>query len=280
MKVGDELCLGSLPLDTMVHPDYRGQGMFTTLAKEAYKLAAERGIHFIYGFPNENSRHGFITKLDWRELHNGIPLWVRPLNFEDIFKKRFAANKFIASLAGKAGKLVIGLFYWSPRHMPSCCVSEVSSLDGRFDLLWQEASKDYNILAVRDKAYLAWRYIEKPGENYTVLAAERGEKLLGFIVVKCAEELGLRIGFIMDMLSIPEEAPVARDLLSAAVDYFELKQMDIAGCLMLPSLAYSRNLRERGFIKAPKRLLPQDMYLGVCDFTSRYPMTFLADPGN
>jgi GNAT superfamily N-acetyltransferase len=45
--------------DTMTDPRYRNKGLFTTLAKRTFKKAKEEGIDFVFGFPNDNSLHGF-----------------------------------------------------------------------------------------------------------------------------------------------------------------------------------------------------------------------------
>lgn len=52
--------------DTMTAPEHRKKGLFTILAKEAYKLAEESGIHFVFGFPNDNSYPGFVKNLNWK----------------------------------------------------------------------------------------------------------------------------------------------------------------------------------------------------------------------
>lgn len=281
MKIGDSVAKGSLSFDTMVHPNYRGQGMFITLAEEAYELATRRGIHFIYGFPNANSHHGFVKKLGWADFDNkGIPLWIKPLNLENILKKRFVNNKLLAGLGGKAGNIVVRVLYRSTGNTPAGSITEISSFDRRFDSFWSEVSRDLGIMVVRDKGYLAWRYMEKPGSDYSVLIAEDGKDLLGYVVLKCMEDFGLQIGFIVDILTIPQEAKVPLSLISAAVSYFESRKMDIVSCLSLPNARYSRSLKRAGFIRAPSRLLPQDMYLGVRRFSSRYPVTFLTDPKN
>lgn len=51
--------------DTMTDPDYRGEGLFTKLARMTYLEAQKQGIQLIFGFPNENSYPGFI-KLGWQ----------------------------------------------------------------------------------------------------------------------------------------------------------------------------------------------------------------------
>ena len=280
MKIGDNVWIGSLSVDSMVHPDCSGQGIFTALGKKAYELASQRGIHFVYGFPNANIHHLRITRLGWTDLYDGIPLWVKPLNLENILRKRFVSNELLVSLGGKIGKIAMRVRYKAQRSTPMCSVKETSSFDPRFDSLWNQVSGDHEIVVVRDKAYLTWRYHEKPSHDYVILTAEEEHDLLGYVVLRCMEDFSLQMGFIVDILTTPKETRACTDLITAAVDYFELRKMDIVSCLMLPSAAYSRSLTEMGFMMAPKRLLPQRMYLGVCTFTSEYPAAFLAEPRN
>ncbi len=56
--------------DTMTHKLHGGKGLFTTLAKMTYDLAKEKGIDFIFGFPNYNSYPGFVKKLSWTCPYN------------------------------------------------------------------------------------------------------------------------------------------------------------------------------------------------------------------
>jgi hypothetical protein len=51
--------------DTMTSPAHQKKGLFTKLALETYNLAEQIGVQMIFGFPNENSVHGFRTKLNW-----------------------------------------------------------------------------------------------------------------------------------------------------------------------------------------------------------------------
>jgi hypothetical protein len=51
--------------DTMTSPAHQKKGLFTKLALETYNLSKQIGVQMIFGFPNENSVHGFRTKLNW-----------------------------------------------------------------------------------------------------------------------------------------------------------------------------------------------------------------------
>lgn len=280
MKVGNEECLGSLSLDTMVHPDFRGVGMFTKLAEGAYAAAVGRGIRFVYGFPNANSHHGFVAKLGWRDLQDGIPLWARPLNIPSIIRKRFGGSERMAALAGWPVRMAMGIFYRPRKATGRCAVREIRRFDERFDALWKEASGRYNIALIRDREYLERRYSDRPGAPYIVLAAEEGEKLLGCAVLHCMPRFGLQIGFVMELMVTPGRAEVARDLIGEAFARFRAEGADIAGALMPPGHAEARFLRQMGFIRVPKRMLPQDMFWGVRDLSFGGESPLVTDPAN
>lgn len=55
-------------MTTMVHPDGRGKGLFTELAKRVYSMLEADGASMVYGFPNANSAPGFIRNLGWTLL--------------------------------------------------------------------------------------------------------------------------------------------------------------------------------------------------------------------
>lgn len=55
--------------DTMTHKNHTGKGLFIELAKRTYKLAREKGVELVFGFPNQNSFPGFVNKLNWK--HDG-----------------------------------------------------------------------------------------------------------------------------------------------------------------------------------------------------------------
>jgi GNAT superfamily N-acetyltransferase len=58
--------LAAQSADTMTAPEHRKKGLFTLLAKKTYEKAAETGIRFVFGFPNDNSLPGFQRNLHWK----------------------------------------------------------------------------------------------------------------------------------------------------------------------------------------------------------------------
>jgi GNAT superfamily N-acetyltransferase len=56
----------ALSLNTAVHPEHQGRGLFTTLASETYSRAKLKGVDHIIGVANANSTPGFIKRLDFQ----------------------------------------------------------------------------------------------------------------------------------------------------------------------------------------------------------------------
>lgn len=66
---------GLLSLNTATHPDHRGKGLFTQLARRTYEKAKEKGYRFVVGVANANSTPGFIKKLDF-QLVGPLDVWI------------------------------------------------------------------------------------------------------------------------------------------------------------------------------------------------------------
>ena len=66
MILGDSVVEGLHSMATVTHPNYRGKGLFKTLAKLTYDYAKENGYKFVVGVANANSFPGFIKYLGFK----------------------------------------------------------------------------------------------------------------------------------------------------------------------------------------------------------------------
>lgn len=166
-----------LDVTTMTHPDYRGRGLFRTLARAAFERSAESGVAMVWGFPNRNSHRGYIQDLSWRDIWE-IPTlrWHIPEPFDV--------------------------------PTPSCALAEVHSFDERFDALWEEVKLSHYVMVRRDSNYLTWRYLANPTEQYRVLICQDTSGLLGYAVFKrYSSELQ-----VVDLLT-KDDAEIGRSLI-------------------------------------------------------------------
>lgn len=177
LSVNGEKVSSGLDVTTITHPDYRGRGLFRTLAKSAFERSTGSGLAIVWGFPNRNSHRGYIQDLGWMDI------WEVP------------------TLRWRTPTLThLGI--------SSSSIVEVSSFDERFDHLWREVRRDSCIMVERDSQYLRWRYTAKPNAQYRILVCQEGHNLLGYAVFKrYADELQ-----VVDLLT-QNDVEIGRQLL-------------------------------------------------------------------
>lgn len=172
LRLGSVVVLGAQSLDTMTHPDYRGQGIFAALAEQCMKYAAVKGIAALYGFPNENSYPGFVRKLDW-DCTGTIPLWVRPL--------RPSAHHRIPRWVGPLADL--GAKFLPNGRTRSFRVDDVLPDSSAIDALleeWRTLAGRCRVERTADR-YL-WRFSPASGMQYRWACAYEGDRLAALAV--------------------------------------------------------------------------------------------------
>jgi len=261
--------LGSLSLDTMVHPDYRGQGMFTTMAEELYDILAEDGVVLTYGFPNENSIHGFTKYLDWKEIFK-IPLYARPIDFDKSAKMMFGegVKKSLASFFSKK--------IYDVRHTPKKVsspyhIEKIRSFSPEFDELSKVSD---GISVIRDSEYLNWRFTDKPEFDYTKISITKDGNLEGYAVLFVKEYSDNDIGFIVDMNTKHRNNETAELLLSECVRRADRLDCDILSYITPNDGRYSKALKRYGFLKVDPEKFPQDIFFGVRSNAGESPLIF------
>lgn len=70
LLIQGETVLAAQSGNTMTHKNHQGKGLFVTLAKKTYELAASERIQCVFGFPNKNSYPGFVRKLNWEHVND------------------------------------------------------------------------------------------------------------------------------------------------------------------------------------------------------------------
>jgi GNAT superfamily N-acetyltransferase len=202
---------------TMTHPSFQKQGIFTSLAEQVYAKCQSEGFGFVYGFPNENSYHGFTTKLGWIGFGR-----MRSLE-TNIDAKAKAAS--------------------TPEN-----TYEIEGFDDRVNTLWDKVKDAYRVVVPRTKDYLNWRFAEHPAVKYPkYIVTDGGSEIRGYIILKTYTKVDEAKGHIIDMLCV-DDRNVVRSLLHSAYDYFGRKRIENLSCWMPDSCFCTPVLREEGFV--------------------------------
>ncbi len=243
--------------DTMIHPQYRRQGMFSALARELYGfLETERGINMVWGFPNDQSLPGFTGKLGWRMLPH-IPLMVMPIRpVSMICRSLVKKSKRDSTISKKAT-----VYYDFRTRLPNLHMVPIARFDGAFDVLWLEHSNTAPVIQIRDHRYLQWRYLSVPEFGYRPFAVFRDERLLGYWVLRMMALKNQVFGVLVDVFPFPmEPGSVALEIFSFSQQYVKAHGGDFLTCLLPPKHAVG--LKRAGFRKIPEIINPKTWRLG------------------
>jgi hypothetical protein len=132
IRYGTETILSAQSGDTMTHPGFRYKGMFVELSLMTFQLCRNEGVRLLFGFPNQNSYHGAITRLGWKQTETMecfiVPVRTLPL--------AAAARRFpwLKPLYRLYSRLVIGSREQKERKMPN------SVLQDGYNGLWRSGS--------------------------------------------------------------------------------------------------------------------------------------------
>lgn len=150
-------------MDTMTHPDYQRQGLFTKLATATYNYLIDKdGEVFIIGFPGLTSHPGFVKKLGWRNINLIDYIFLAKTVFT--IKNMFSSNN----------KLIF---------------NKISRFNDSFDDYFAvQKSKTNCIEQVIDRNILNWRIAHNKIFDYEIVEVIEGVERIGFVVYKLDEE--------------------------------------------------------------------------------------------
>lgn len=215
MWVKDRKVKSAQPCDTMVHPEYRGKGLFSRMNQVAIEHFKERDYAFFYNSPNHQSRPGYL-KQGWRIVTQTEILLITANPGNLILCK--LKNKPAARIIAPPFKL-ISSFYRSNKVQYSgdyrIEVNEnfherLSSVDG----LRNKSTIDL----VRSEGYMGWRFDRHPSHKYIYITAENDNEMRGYAVVGLQKGPGgFSWGVIVDFLVKNDDLVCFKDIIKACL---------------------------------------------------------------
>jgi len=251
MKILGKEVLAAETGDTFTLPEYQGKGVFTSLVKNTTGEAVGKGIGFIYGLPNENSLPGYLSKLDYGLITSPQLYYLgRPLNIRKILGQRIG-NRLIAALLSPLLRAVSGAVFKFGAigiNTSRLSVLEESSFPEDIEKLWQRVSHRYDVMLVRDKNYLDWRYIATSNQYLILIARNEEGETSGYIVARISDIEDRRVGFMVDFISLEDSPKVFRRLFFTLLDVFRTNKVDIVSAWAMKGSFYYKNLVNLGFL--------------------------------
>jgi hypothetical protein len=223
-----------------------------------------------------------LTGLKW--THKGVlPQYLRVLNARGVSRNlQLSGVKALASQRGNMDVavpfrfvesfirvlggwgLAVGQATWvgltivtRPRSVP-VEVREERGFDDSYNQLWQTVSGRFGACLARDQQYLQGRFGKNP-ERYRVLGCRRGNRLLGYCIVKTKQfsndpRMGnMKVGTIVDCLFDPASPAPFQALLDVVLKMCTREGLHAVLCTASHA-AVRRLLRANGFLAIPGNL--------------------------
>jgi GNAT superfamily N-acetyltransferase len=207
-------------LDLMIHPDYKGQGLYIPLIAGAEDQCRRNRLQLEYGFPNGRSYLLMTRRFGWKDI----------ARISILYKK----------LQGESSGLLLSKGAYE--------ICQIEEFGDDVDLLWYKAKGEYNTIVPRTKEFLNWRYVERPGVNYTkYVSRESNGQLTGYIILKIFSDGTKMRGHIIDIFSLNDKE-IMRGLIKRSLDYFVENGIKNISCWMQDNYHYDDVLKEEGFV--------------------------------
>jgi hypothetical protein len=202
----DRQLVAARAVDTATHPNYKRQGIFSTLTRQAISDLAREGVHTIYNTPNRQSLPGYL-KMGWHVVAT-LPLYIKILRPWRMLLRQLRKGDEISSLSfANFFEPLIMKWHDFSRHYGEQLPALISK--------WEAERPRYGLRTVRSLDYLEWRYGQHPAIQYGVYAeAESNGQLKSFVILRPNTRYGCQEVVITDLFLAESSARSAAILLS------------------------------------------------------------------
>ena len=209
-QVGGERRRFGMVQGVAVSPELRGQGVFRRLAEFATDDLARSDLALLYSFPNGRSIKAFVKYNGYAAVET-LRAYVLPVRSAQLINAK--AN--LGGLGRLLGAAVDRLF-----RIPSVPMEEGATLVAHEEVgdevaaAYAAQQSGLGTALVRDRAYLTWRFVERPNSRHFIFSLQAGARTRAAAVFKWDELFGLPALLLMDYACAEGEERYVLQLLS------------------------------------------------------------------
>lgn len=263
-KYFQKVIIGSQSIDTLVDKDHRRKGLFKKMAASLYDRCKNKGVQFVYGFPNDQSSFAFFNRLGWSPIAD-VPFLIKIINLKYIKKKLAIKSKALSFFvppikvaSTKMNSLAEGI-----------TIEEIKdAFNEEVDDIWAEFSSGINFAIQRDRVYLNWRIFKKPEQDYDVYGLYDKGKLVGLVIYTLSDKHGGKIGYIVEYMFLSKYESESKILLQYANKEMIKRGADAILAWNFKHSPNHRNYKKGGYIKFPEKLKPIKLFFGIKFFNN------------
>lgn len=254
LKFGTDYSKCLLAVNTLTRKSYRAQGIFGILASKVCEKAYNDNYAMAYAMPNQYSYPGFVKHLGFSDVGR-VPLYVRPVR-PSLLVKSFLHSSLLSAFAK-----VFDAFY-RIKGDPECVLFDFNAgVDKYADEFWDAIKYKADVMVVRNKEYLKWRYSDMPCRDYLGYYALHDGKPVAVAVGRNMAVSGINCAMIADFLFADGHEAAAKAVLKQLLKDLQDRGAELAGCMVPRGSEERKLLRKMKFFKCPIFLEPQPFRL-------------------
>lgn len=256
IRIGNRVFPCSQGRDAAVHPDFRRMTIFRKLINLKIKMGKESRVQVHYCATNPILRKslskfycGFphIVMNLFRVHDIDLHLRKQPVKYAFIYKYCFHLLNL-----GHQCRNTLRLYRPSSFDFD---IVQTTHFDERIESFWEEIKDHYNFIVERNQDYLNWRYCDPRGGDYLVKMAKTDTQILGYMVLRINKyQIDYPIGYIIDLLTLPNRLDVTNALIADSINYFDDHHINIVLCLIVKNHPHKAILENHGFITKGKSI--------------------------
>ena len=160
-------------VDTAVHPDFRGGGVYSKI--RAYELEVEPNFTPPLDLIYYSSGNPIIIKkeerIGYRRFPRPIVYLVRILDINKHLEKHDMPRKSLLKYGYNVSRILQSI---QSSHKIAKVVEskmriiDINAFDGRIESFWDKVKDDYSFITERSRKYLNWRYCDPRGGKYII----------------------------------------------------------------------------------------------------------------
>ena len=237
---------GSVSVNTITHPSFRGMNLFPKLAAETFRQCGENNILFTMGFPNPVSLP-VIKKKNIFSITGSLSVLFRPMNPVG------SLYRFISGRREKSGSdIPLSISISDKRNS----VFDIHTESPAYEKLLTAFNKREQLTTYRSVEFFKWRYIDIPRRTYYALKHVDGE-LNAIIVFRSKYIYGIRCLVIVDIIATGQES--VKRLLIEIKNVAKENNIDLIFSAVSPFADEIDTLKSSGYFSIPGFLLPQKL---------------------
>lgn len=261
LKIGNEIKLAYHSANSLTRKEYRGQGIYSAMVECAMARAKNAGGVIAYGMPNPNSHPILTKKFEMKDI-GAVPLYLYPLRPSGVIRS-FIGSHMLSMMVRPFDPL----FDRKPNIDIEIVRLTLDNLD-LVDCFWKKISEKYLVMFLRDRQWIAYRFLRIPRRNYFCYFAMQNNEPVAYVCGRVMQVSGIQCGMIADFLYLSGFEKEAQVLVRALLQKLKAKDAALAGCLMLPHTGEAGVLNRCGFFRCPKIMEPQPFRFCVRTFST------------